>query len=310
LNVLVTGGCGFIGSHVAELLSREHSVYVLDNLSGGSVENLRGLNVELIRGDIRDGEVVDRAVSRVDAVVHLAAVVSVAYSVERPEEVNDVNVAGTLRLLKACSRRGVRRFVFASSCAVYGEPRRIPIDEDHPTAPLSPYAASKLAAEAYVHAYSAVSGLRYAILRIFNAYGPRQAHGEYGGVVARFICRALRGEPLVIYGDGRQTRDFIYVGDVAEAFRLALESGPANAVYNVGTGVETSIRDLASAVVRVLGASVGIEHAPPRPGDVRRSRASIKRISEDLGFRPRVTLEEGIRRTIPYYRSLSARIKP
>jgi len=304
LRVLVTGGAGFIGSHlVRELISLGYEVRVLDNLSRGSLENLgEALNeVELVIGDVRDPEVTARAVSGVDAVVHLAALVNVEESVRLPELYTEVNLMGTLNLAKA-SRR-VDSFVFSSSASVYGDPVKVPIPEAHPLSPKSPYAASKAAAELYVKTYSNLYGFRYVILRLFNVYGPRQPR-SYSGVVVEFVRRALRGEPPIIYGDGEQTRDFIYVSDAVKAVVAALRS-KVSGVYNVGSGTPTKILDLAYAVLRVAGAeNLRPRFGGVRSGDVKHSVADISKAVHELGFRPAVSLEAGLRLLVDFYRRL------
>jgi len=304
LRVLVTGGAGFIGSHlVRELVSLRYEVRVLDNLSRGSLENLGEAlsEVELVLGDVRDPEVTARAVSGVDAVLHLAALVDVEESIRFPELYTEVNLVGTLNLVKA-SRR-VDSFVFSSSASVYGDPVRVPIPETHPLSPKSPYAASKAAAELYIKTYSNIYGFRYVILRLFNVYGPRQSRG-YSGVVAEFIRRALRGEPPVIYGDGEQTRDFIYVSDVVKAIVSSLRS-KVSGVYNVGSGTPTKILDLAYTVLRITGAeNLRPEFRETRPGDVKHSVADISKANRELGFRPSTSLEAGLRVLVDFYRRL------
>ncbi|TET65018.1 SDR family NAD(P)-dependent oxidoreductase, partial [Candidatus Bathyarchaeota archaeon] len=249
--VLVTGGAGFIGSHlVDELVKRGYAVSVIDDLSTGEVENLQchlDGEVKFFKGDIRDGQLVDELVGGVDAVIHLAAISSVSFSVENPVLTNDVNVNGTLNLLNACVNAGVQRFIFISSCAVYGEPCYLPVNEKHPVKPLSPYAASKVAAEEYCEVFRKGYGLDTVVLRLFNVYGSRQRKEDtYSGVITRFAANLVYGKPLLIYGDGSQTRDFIHVDDVVEAVRLVLESGDvAGETFNVGSGKPTSINELA-----------------------------------------------------------------
>ncbi len=302
--MLVTGGAGFIGSHlVRELVSLGYEVRVLDNLSRGSLENLGGAlsEVELVLGDVRDPEVTTRAASGVDAVVHLAALVDVEGSIRFPELYTEVNLVGTLNLVKA-SRR-VDSFVFSSSASVYGDPVKVPIPETHPLAPKSPYAASKAAAELYIKTYSNIYGFRYVILRLFNVYGPRQSRG-YSGVVVEFIRRALREEPPIIYGDGEQTRDFIYVSDVVKAIVSSLRS-KVSGVYNVGSGTPTKILDLAYTVLRITGAeNLRPEFKEARPGDVKHSVADISKANRELGFRPSTSLEAGLRILVDFYRGL------
>jgi len=304
VRVLVTGGAGFIGSHTVDLLlSSGHEVVVLDDLSSGRRENLLAHlgkpGLTFLRGDILDPEAVGRALEGVEAVIHEAAQISVPLSFEKPELTREVNVVGTRLLLEACAGRGIRRFVYASSCAVYGNPGRLPVDEETPPSPLSPYARSKLEAEEECLRFFRERGLETVCLRYFNVYGPRQGGGEYAGVIVKFLERLREDLPPVVHGDGRQTRDFVYVGDVAKANLLALTSPRApGKVVNVGTGRETSILELCRLLLRLTGKRVEPVHAEPRMGDVRRSVADVRRAKEVLGFEARVTLEEGLERLL------------
>jgi len=299
--VLVTGGAGFIGSHLVERLVNEgFEVVVLDDLSTGSLNNVRGYvkepRFQFIRGDVRVRGVVRRALRDVDLVFHLAAIASVDLSIRRPDVVNDVNVTGTLNLLEESRRADVERFVFTSSCAVYGEPIKLPVDEEHSARPLSPYGASKLAAEQYCNVYHRVYGLDVVVLRLFNAYGPRQERSPYGGVISRFIERLRRGLAPIIFGDGRQTRDFVYVGDVVEALMLAMKSKDCvGMTINIGSGVEVSIRELADKLIKIFGLKARPIFSRPRAGDVKRMCADIKRAKEVLKFEPKTSLEEGLK---------------
>jgi len=303
LRVLVTGGAGFIGSHlVRELVFRGYEVRVLDNLSRGSLQNIRDIlsSVELVVRDIRDYEAVEKAVSGMDAVVHLAALTDVEESLREPNLYAEVNVVGTLNLARAS--RKVDSFIYASSSAVYGDPVKIPIPEDHPLRPKSPYGASKASGELYLMSYSKIYGFRPVILRIFNVYGPRQST-SYSGVIIEFIRRALRGEPLVIYGTGEQTRDFIYVSDVVQAIVCALKSRTSG-VFNIGSGEATRILDLANEVLRILGlGNVGLVHEETRPEDIVHSVADITRARRELGFKPSIPLHVGLRTTIERLRA-------
>jgi UDP-glucose 4-epimerase len=303
--VLVTGGAGFIGSHVVEkLVGLGCDVCALDNLSTGSLENLRscvkGGKVDFVEGDILDRELVEALVKRVDAVVHLAAVTSVPFSVAHPVLTNEVNVAGTLNLLKACSKSDVQRFVLVSSCAVYGEPDYLPVDENHRTNPLSPYSASKLAAEHYCQAFSHSCGLETVILRLFNVYGPRQREDDtYSGVITRFVRNLFSGKPLVVYGDGSQTRDFVHVHDVAEAVWLALNvRDVANQAYNVGYGRPVDINELAKMLAGFFGDTVEVQYKEPRIGDLKHSYADVTKAKEALRYRPKIALEVGLQSLI------------
>jgi len=300
MRVLISGGAGFIGSHVVDaLLARGDEVAVLDDLSSGSLGNLKGCAgnpaFRFIRGDIRDEEVVGLALEGVEAVVHEAALVSVPLSIEKPELVHSVNVGGTTTLLGASFASGVRRFIYACSCAIYGEQGKLPISEDAPPKPLSPYAESKLEAEQRCLAFYEREGLETVSLRYFNVYGPRQTSGEYAGVMVRFRERLLSDQPPVIYGDGEQTRDFIHVGDVVDATLLALERGVAGEVINIGTGKATSINELCRLFLRVSGKNLKLIHEAPRAGDIRHSQADTSKAKELLGFESKIPLEIGIR---------------
>ncbi len=300
MRVVVTGGAGFIGYWtVRELLGAGHEVSVVDNLSRATFKDeLEGMGVPLQPVDVRDLEALTKVFSGADAVVHLAALISVEESAEKPVDYHEVNVRGTLNVLLAGVRTGVRRVIYPSSAAVYGHPVRLPVDEDHPTRPISVYGATKLAGEAYCRAFHETFGIQAVILRYFNVYGPGQSP-EYAGVIVRFSERLARGLPPVVNGDGLQSRDFVHVFDVARANLLALESEVGFGVYNVGTGTPTRILDLARLMMRLWGVEGEPEFAPPRPGDIRESVADVGRIRRELGFEPVIGLEEGLRGLIP-----------
>jgi len=295
----VTGGAGFIGSHLVKALVKAgHQVRVLDNLFTGSIENLADVlnTIEFVRGDVRDYGTVESAVRSVDAVVHLAALIDVAESVEKPDLYFDVNVRGTYNVVKASRSAGT--FVFASSSAVYGEPIRVPIPEDHPLMPKSPYAASKVSGEAFVQAFANQYGFRPVILRLFNVYGPKQSRA-YAGVIIEFIRRVSRGEPPVIFGDGEQTRDFIHVSDVVEAIMLSFRNEEARGVFNIGSGEGITINHLASLILKLMGReNLKPIYAQSRPGDIRNSVADITKAKRKLGFNPKVELKLGIKELI------------
>jgi len=296
LRILVTGGAGFIGSHlVRALVDRGFRVKVLDNLSGGSLsllEDVIGL-VDFVRGDVRDSVTVVNAVRGVDVVIHLAALVDALESVRDPLSYNEVNVRGTLNVCIAS--RNVKALIYPSSAAIYGEPEVLPVGEDHPLNPVNPYGASKVAGEAYVKAYAQIHGYRHVILRIFNVYGPGHTK-SYAGVIDEFRRRIKRRQPLVVYGDGLQTRDFIHVYDVVEAIIKMLEVEDARGVYNIGSGRSIAIRELAELMKRISRREdLDIEYAGPRPGDVRRSQADITKVVKELKWKPRIMLEEGLR---------------
>lgn len=297
---LVTGGAGFIGSHLVEaLVERGHRVRVLDNFSTGRPQNLAAVRdrVEVLEGDVRDPRTVREAMEGVDVVAHLAAVVSVQASLEDPRTTMDVNVGGTLNVLEAARAAGVCRVLFASSAAVYGDHAALPLDESLPPRPLSPYAASKVAGEALCQAYRAAFGLSTLSLRFFNVYGPRQdPRSPYSGVISIFVDRMRRNLPPVIYGDGLQTRDFVYVTDVVDALIRGGEREEINEpALNVARGVETRILDLVALLNGILGTDLKPIFAPRRAGEVYRSAGSPRRLQDILGWRPRVSLEEGLK---------------
>jgi UDP-glucose 4-epimerase len=299
LRVLVTGGAGFIGSHLVKALLRAgHFVRVLDNFSTGSMDNIVDVarDVEIVVGDVRDYSVVEKCVRGVDVVIHLAALIDVAESIERPDLYFEVNVIGTHNIAKAC--RGVNVLIFASSSSVYGDPLKIPIPEDHLLSPRSPYAASKAAGEALIQAFSSIYGYRPIILRIFNVYGPKQSRA-YAGVVIEFIRRVLRREPPIIYGDGEQTRDFIHISDVIDAIMKAMNIERARGVFNIGSGKAVTINQLAKLILKTLNREdLKPVYAPPRPGDIKHSIADITKSRKILGFEPKISLEEGIKTLI------------
>ncbi len=304
--ILVTGGAGFIGSWTVEkLISREYKVVILDNLAYGSIDNLSKVldDIVFINGDIRDSELLDKLFKkyRFYGVIHLAALVSVNEVSQKPYEGYSINVYGTFNLLEMSRKYDVERFVYASSAAVYGDPLSLPISEDHPLYPKSLYGATKLAGEVLVNSYSINYGLSTISLRYFNVYGPRMKPGPYAGVIYIFIHNVIHNKPLTIYGDGLQTRDFIYVEDVAEANLLALESNITGS-YNIGSGNDISIKDLAYKILGLMGRKdLEIVYDKPRIGDIRYSLADISKAAQLLGWKPDTNFEEGLKRTIKYY---------
>ena len=309
-NVLVTGGAGFIGSHLVDALMKNRDVEevrVIDNFSTGKIENisnhLKSKKFSLLKDDVRNHEAVHKAMKNINYVFHEAAIASVPLSVKNPQACYEVNVAGTLNLLEEARIRDAI-LIYASSCAVYGDPSRIPIREDDASKPISPYGASKLSAEALCIAYNSTYGLRSTCLRYFNVYGPRQSYSRYSGVITIFTNRALRGEDLIIYGDGKQTRDFIYVKDIVDANLLIANCKRAyGQVFNVGTGKETSIKSLALKIIKIVGTDVKIIHKAPIKGDIRRSVADISHIKEIANYSPKISLNEGLSSFIKYISS-------
>jgi UDP-glucose 4-epimerase len=302
---LVTGGAGFIGSNIVEaLVKRGDQVRVLDDFSTGRRENLEGLRgVEVVEGDLRDAATVRRAVKGVDGVFHQAALRSVPRSVDDPLSSNDVNVTGTLVLLLACREAGVRRVVYASSSSVYGDDPALPKVETLPTAPISPYAVSKLAAEHYCQTFAKLYRLETVSLRYFNVFGPRQnPESKYSAVIPRFLAQALEGEPLEVHGDGEQSRDFTYIDNVVQGNLLAMSTpGVAGEVFNVACGTRHSLLAIADAIKSFVGRDLERRHVASRAGDVRHTLADIGKAQRLLGYRPTVDFADGMKRTCQYF---------
>jgi UDP-glucose 4-epimerase len=310
MKVLVTGGAGFIGSHITEhLIDAGAEVVVLDDLSSGKRESVHP-RARLCQADIGSEAIRDLfARERFDCLDHHAAQMNVRRSVDDPMFDARVNIIGSLNLLQAAVATGVKKVVFASTGgAIYGEQLTFPADETHQTNPLSPYGVAKLAVEKYLAFYEAVYGLPYVALRYANVYGPRQdPHGE-AGVVAIFSERLLRGEPAIINGDGEQTRDFIYVDDVVRANVLAVTTD-LSGIYNVGTGLETSVNVLYAHLAKHAGATLPPRHDPPKPGEQRRSVLDYRKLQAVANWTPTVALEEGLRRTVVYFAAQLTRRK-
>lgn len=305
-SALVTGGAGFIGSHlVAALVDSGCTVTVLDNLSSGYLENIAAYQdrITFIEGDIRDEAALSRASAGCEIVFHLAAMVSVPRTVEKPVESAVVNDIGTLKVLEAARQNEVKRVVLSSSCAVYGNLAGLPNREDMATRPMSPYAAHKVCGENYASIYSALYGLETVSLRYFNVYGPRQdPSSPYSGVISIFMERAGRAAAPVIYGDGRQSRDFVYVADAVRAnLQAARQSGIAGKVFNIGTGRDTTVNTLWKAISGLASTTRAPEHQTARPGDIRTSVADVSLAKETLGFQAETTLEEGLTNTYRWY---------
>ena len=304
---LVTGGAGFIGSHIVRaLLERSDKVRVLDNFSTGKRENIAGLDVEFIEGDIRDPEALAASLVDVDLVFHQAAFVSVPQSMDVPTACLDVNVNGTGMLFEAAQKAGVKRVVFASSAAVYGEADAFPLTEEVPPEPnLSPYAASKRVDEVYGQMFTQAFGLEVTALRYFNVYGPRQApDSQYAAAVPIFISRMMAGKQVTIHGDGGQTRDLIYVGDVARANLMAADSPTAaGGIFNICTGKETSILNLVESLADVFPDAPKPVFGPPRAGDIYRSVGSAEKAKNTFGFEAQTDLMDGMKATAEWMKS-------
>ncbi|MFN0061068.1 MAG: NAD-dependent epimerase/dehydratase family protein [Myxococcaceae bacterium] len=308
MKILVTGGAGFIGSHVCDaLVGAGHAVFALDNMTSGKRENLDA-RVRLLELDIRSPEAARWIeTERPEALFHLAAQMDVRRSVEDPRFDADCNVGGSLNLLEAGRRSGLKKVVFSSTGgAIYGEQDVFPAPETHPTRPLSPYGVSKAAGELYLGYYHAQYGLPYVALRYANVYGPRQnPHGE-AGVVAIFSERLVKGQPCTINGDGKQTRDFVFGPDVAKANLAALTSTHVGAV-NIGTGIETDVNALYAGLARAAGSSQKATHAPGKPGEQRRSSVDATLAKGVLGWSPTVALDEGLSSTVTFFREKAVR---
>lgn len=313
MKVLVTGGAGFIGSHIVQTLLQEgHSVRVLDNFSTGKRENIeelvqrfKGDPLEVLEGDVRNASDVGQAVRGVEVLFHEAAFVSVPQSMEEPQTCFDVNITGTSLLFDAARRAGVRRAVVASSAAVYGESDALPLVEETPLQPKSPYAVSKRVNEMYAELFTGSFGFEVAALRYFNVYGPRQRPDSmYAAAVPIFARRLLDNKPVTVFGDGGQTRDLINVRDIVRANLIASEHpNAAGKIFNICTGVETRLLDLLDVMYELLPNAPAHEHAAPRPGDIYRSVGSPQKAAEEIGFRAEVSLVDGLKETMDWMRS-------
>ena len=303
---LVTGGAGFIGSNlVRALLERGDDVRVLDNFSTGNRANLEGLDVEIVEGELRSYERVHNAVRGTETVYHLGALGSVPRSVQDPLTSSAVNVEGTLNVLLAARDEGVRRVVFSSSSSVYGAKTDLPVNESLAADPISPYGVAKLAAERYCVSFSRVyESFETVVLRYFNVFGPRQSpFSQYAAMVPLFITAVMSGEPVTVYGDGEQSRDFTYITNVIDAtVRAAYAENASGRIFNVAAGSPASVNDVAGAISRIVGMPVEKSYAPPRPGDIRDSWADVSAARDVLGYVPSVGLEDGLRRTIDHLR--------
>ncbi len=308
---LVTGGAGFIGSHLAETLVADgHDVRVLDNLSTGKRENMQAFQagITYIEGDIRDMDTVERAVDGVEYVLHQAALASVPRSIEDPLSSNQVNVLGTLNLLEAARKHSIKKFVYASSSSVYGDSDSLPKREDMAPNPKSPYAVGKLTAEWYCRVYSKLHDLPTVSLRYFNVFGPRQdPDSQYSAVIPLFVTALMRGQRPTIFGDGEQSRDFTYIDNVVEANLLSARSPERGAmVFNVACGERLSLNALCTRLRSIIGVDLEPDFGPPRAGDVKHSQASIDAIVSAFGYEARVDFDEGLKKTVAWYRGEGA----
>ncbi len=290
--IVVTGGSGFIGTHLCEhLIDAGHSVRIID-----IVPPKMGIKAEFVRASVLDAARLTKLLTGAEGVVHLAALIDVASSVADPYADFSVNAAGTINVLEAARHAGVKKLAFASSAAVYGEPVRLPVDEDHPTAPLSPYGAAKLAAEKYVLLYNSLYGMENSALRLFNVYGEGQNPlSPYSGVITKFATAIAEGKRPIIYGDGEQTRDFVHVDDVCDAFVRAVEGRGCDLPLNIASGVETSVHELLETMCGILGVDFAPEYIAGRKGEIARSVADIKLAKKKIGYSPRLALSQGLR---------------
>ena len=307
--ILVTGAAGFIGSNiVSKLLSYDCEILGIDNFYNGRMENVKNLldhsNFTLMKVDIRDYHYLRKIANGVDIIFHQAALTNVPQSVETPFSTNEENVVGTLNMLMIAQELNVERFVFASSSSVYGEDTPLPTQEDMHLCPISPYGVSKLAAESYVYSFYKNYGLKTVSLRYFNVYGPNQIASPYSGVISIFISRIFNGQPPIIYGDGTQTRDFTFIGDVVQAnFLAASQNNAIGQIFNVGTGTQISILELAYQLLELLNRSdLEVQFESPRPGDIPYSLADITRAKKLLNFAPQFNLNKGLTETIKWFK--------
>ncbi len=311
MNCLVTGGAGFIGSNLVEFLVKDgHVVTVLDDLSSGYRDNLSqgGLfeKICFLEGDVRDEHLLQEATRNQEAVFHLAASVGNKRSIEHPLVDADINVMGTLKVLEAARRAGCRKVIFSSSAGIFGELKTLPIEENHPVEPDSPYGCTKLCAEKLCLSYAKLYDLEAVALRYFNVYGPRQRFDAYGNVIPIFVFQILRGEPISIFGDGEQTRDFVHVRDVVQANVKAALSRGVSGAFNIASGTRITINALVD-LLRNAGLRPQVRMAPPRPGDVRHSLADLTRARTSLGYEPSVDLAEGLREYVAWAQEEAAR---
>lgn len=300
MRILVTGGAGFIGSHVVDLLIKGgHEVYIIDNLSSGKKSNVNP-QAHLFNLDICSSAIEEVFANNLDVVIHLAAQVDVNTSIDDPLHDAEVNILGSLRVLELCRKNQVKKIIYGNSAAETGDPQYLPVDEQHPINPKSPYGLSKNIFSRYLKIYQELYGINYISLRFSNVYGPRQTARDEGGVIPLFVNNILQGKDLIIYGDGTQTRDFVYVGDVARAIVQMLDSSStvANTTYNIGTGIKTSINKLVEMLKNITQREIKFSNALPREGDIMHHTFSINKISSEIGWTPKINFEEGLRKTI------------
>ncbi len=304
-NILITGGAGFIGSHLSRyLIGKGHRITILDDFSNSSPSNIRDMlldkRVRLVKGDVRDAMLINDVTADMDTIFHLAAQIHIDKSILEPKYTFDVNALGTLNILEAGLKRDFRKIIFASTSEVYGTALKERIDEEHPLNPQSPYAASKAAADRMCYAYSKTYGMNVSIIRNFNTFGPFQKDTGYGSVIPIFIRRVLEGKPPLIYGDGTQTRDFMYIDDAIRAYDVIMNND-ADGALNFGSGRDITMNELADMIIRLCGKEMAPVHVEPRPGEVMKLCADISK-SRALGFEPKISLENGIKMLIDWTR--------
>ena len=304
MRILVTGGAGFIGSHIVEAFQGKAEIRVLDNLRTGFLKNLEGFQVDFREGSILDKPVLEKAMEGADYVFHLAAMISVPESMSKPQECVEINTQGTLNVLEAAAKAGAKKLCLSTSAAIYGDNPQVPKRETMAPEPKSPYAVTKLDDEYYCAMFTRERNLPTACLRYFNVFGPRQnPHSQYAAAVPIFVAKALANEPLTIYGDGEQTRDFIYVKDIARANAFFATESTATGVHNIAYGGVITINDLARKIIQLTGSRSEILHQAERAGDVKHSYAAIDKLKA-TGFKPCSNFDEGLAATIEYFRSL------
>lgn len=317
MKILITGAAGFLGSHLSEKYVNEgHIVYGIDNLLNGNLNNVRTLlhrkNFKFIHDDIRNKELYSKIPTDIDAIIHLAAQIHVDRSIVNPEETFDINVSGTMKVLEYARMNDINKILFASTSEVYGSAKYVPMNEDHPLAAQHPYGVSKIAADRLCYTYNETYDLGIDIIRCFNFFGPRQKDSGYGGVIAIFINRVLQNKPPIIYGDGSQTRDYMYVEDAVTAYDKVLHSkdNPGKYGINFGTGTEKSVNEIAELTIKYAGAENNLKaiHVDPRPTEVQRLFADISKANKLLDFTPKIQFEQGISLLMDWYRNYKSEL--
>jgi len=298
MKIFVTGGAGFIGRHLVDSLNHGNEVTIFENFSNSSKQEISHLlqdGTTLVQGDLTDLALLKKVVRDYDIVIHLAAKIDIEESIKNPHLSNEINVQGTINLLKACVDNGVLKFIAASSASIYGDPEVIPVTEETVPNPISPYAADKLAMESYVRAFANTFKMNSISLRFFNVYGKSQSNA-YAGVITKFMQRIASNKPLIVFGDGKNTRDYIHIKDLVQGISKAIDhiDGKKGRTYNIATGKSVSVNELAELMISISGKNLKIQHDPPREGDLRFSEANIQRAIDELNYQPNITLKEGL----------------